>query len=59
MTRKDYIALANALKDAKPDTFHDPVKIWGIAVANIADVLKADNSNFDRARFLTACGVDQ
>lgn len=64
MTRKDYIAIAEALASAhswvnaqyggapEPDSpLHEPLDI---ARENIADVLAADNPRFDRERFLAA-----
>lgn len=52
MTRKDYVAIAEAIALYGSDT--EDVR----AVAHaIASVMAADNPNFDRARFLDACGV--
>lgn len=64
MTRKDYVALAGALHKAQPtdgrstrgmlyasDYEH---KQWTMDVAEIANVLAADNPRFDRERFLRA-----
>lgn len=60
MTRKDYIAIAAAIKGPNPA----PAAIsetWNLCrdliADRIADVLARDNSRFDRAKFLTACGV--
>lgn len=46
MTKKDYIALAKALSEAK--TVQE-------AVGNIAAICAADNPRFDLDRFLAAC----
>lgn len=63
MTRKDYIALAGAIKAARlpatvegvyPAPFNDGISS---AAEQIADTLAQDNPRFDRARFLKACGV--
>lgn len=55
MTKKDYIAIANAFaalnKITKGKAIHEQ---YCIALAN---VLQADNPRFDRERFLEACGV--
>ena len=59
MTRKHYIALAGALRDAmascapigKPDTI-----FAARVIEYVMDVLKTDNPRFDRDRFVEACG---
>lgn len=58
MTKKDYIKLAAAIKQASEDS-PSAEENRGIrfAAEAIADVLKADNSAFDRLRFLEACGL--
>lgn len=63
MTRKDYIKLAAAMKEAMQETARSPRAIaWNDAVTyaagRVADALASDNPRFDRARFLTACGVE-
>ena len=61
MTRKDYVAIAGALRyvldvhnqagnNETQSAIHD-------CVAGIANVMAQDNPRFDRARFLKACGV--
>ena len=64
MTRKDYIALADALRKARRDNTRPPRNglsehnrgvDW--AARNIADELARDNPRFDRQRFLEAAGV--
>ena len=65
MTRKDYIALAKALMNARLDVLNkEPAESHndlydgiGYATDHIVDVLARDNPRFDRARFLAACGV--
>ncbi len=65
MTRKDYITLADALKEARPavlpktnvildDTAR---KVWFDCVSEVAAVLARDNSRFDRTRFFDRAGV--
>jgi hypothetical protein len=61
MTRKDYEAIARAIRLFHEDDERDPIHTASGAVeyvaSNIADVMSADNPRFDRARFLKACGV--
>ena len=56
MTRKDYVALAAALRLANQITDNQG---WDdrTYVSAIANVLAADNPRFDRARFYAAAGV--
>jgi len=54
MTKKDYKLIASILKNANEDNYDlalTPLIKW------FADDFQADNPRFDRARFLTACGV--
>ncbi len=56
MTRKDYIQTANILKefiDEIPQTTYEDL------VNEFAEWFKADNENFDFARFEKACGIDE
>ena len=58
MTRKDYIAIASAIRrQAEADAQKGGHTITQNIAWNIADVMKQDNMRFDRARFLNACGV--
>ena len=56
MTRKDYIAIADALAQTRPveDLSPDQWDQWDNDRATIAVVLSADNPRFDRERFYTA-----
>lgn len=54
MTRRDYIALAAVLKANQP---HVPAPAYRALVGDLADMLRADNPHFDRARFYSACGL--
>ncbi len=55
MTRKDYVLLAEAIKNCN---VNDDEQFGVDACAEcIADALAADNPRFDRARFLKAAGV--
>ena len=55
MTRKDYVAIAEAI--AKADRYDDGEMIAADIIERIADCMIRDNPRFDRARFLKACGV--
>ena len=55
MTRKDYVAIAEAFKMEKPDGTTESIYQWRYDVQAIARVLKEDNVNFDYDRFYTAC----
>ena len=63
MTRKDYILIADALKNAQPmcklnDFADEMVSACHRDVARtLADALGRDNPRFDRERFLKAAGV--
>lgn len=71
MTRKDYVAIAEAIEVSNGGPFNiendgsdyanDLFGVWAesllIVARNIADVMQADNPRFDRNRFLKACGV--
>lgn len=62
MSKKDYILLARALKDSKPETTgiqnddYILLKSWNCTVENIAFALAEDNARFHRNTFLTAAG---
>lgn len=53
MSKKDFIALADALRGSKPPAA-DPARVyrWEIDVQEIAVVLGRDNPRFNRARWL-------
>jgi len=61
MTRKDYIGLAEALRATKPHPkYHehgDKQSQWRADCYAVAGYLGACSSAFDRALFLTNCGV--
>lgn len=68
MTRKHYVALAAALKEARTaatyrganDRDSQLISIGvDLACREIADALAADNGRFDRDRFARAAGIDQ
>jgi hypothetical protein len=59
MTRKDYVMIAEILRFNRKDFIEgeDGFSLINILAHQIANGLEADNPRFDRARFLTACGV--
>lgn len=59
MTRKDYVLIADTLANLMSDFNNggeDSVSL-SLVAEELATALQADNARFDRARFLTACGV--
>lgn len=61
MTRKDYVLLAQALKQCKTDFSNRNLDHDAQHKADcnyIAAALAAENPRFDRARFLKACGIE-
>lgn len=62
MTRKDYVLIAQAIKETIPSRIVTEIDAAfnrgaGWTAHNIADALEKDNPRFDRERFLAACGV--
>jgi len=68
MTKKDYIALALALKAKKPVyagdmkhmdyTYHsEAYGMWKDCVIAVVEALAADNPKFSKGKFVAACGV--
>jgi hypothetical protein len=53
VTRKDYIKIANAIKNNTTAT-HKLVK--QDFILELCNIFEADNPNFDRSRFYLACG---
>lgn len=65
MTKKDYIAIAHIIQDAKQDE-HDSIEeeqaaeLTRTGIAHeMADLCARDNPRFDRDRFLKACEVQK
>lgn len=58
MTKKHFIQLANMIKErmATAEGSKEVSALVGIA-KDMADMFQAENSRFDRCRFLSACGV--
>ena len=59
MTKKHFIALAAALRQVKPDRDHIATVQWERTVMAIVAVLEKENGQFDRRRFLAACGASE
>jgi len=59
MTRKDYIVIADAIKESAKDVQHNKDAMIAIEVVagRIAAVMAADNTNFNPKTFFTACGL--
>ena len=59
MTKKDYIAIAQAISSQKPAQGSSGAQFeqWGDVANAIAGKLADDNPRFDRDRFLKACGA--
>jgi hypothetical protein len=53
---KHFVAVAEIMNLFATDPHTDPDTVKAIS-QSLADVSQADNSRFDRARFLTACGM--
>lgn len=59
MSKKHFEALAAALKAMQPHLTEELIYQWELDCDAVADVCARFNPNFDRARFLTACGVEE
>ena len=58
MTKKHFIAIAKAIKSQRTaDLDHLALVRLDALSEDLCDVFKDANANFDRARFLAACGV--
>ena len=53
MTRKDFIAIADAIARSEPRKTKAKVRL----VDAMCDLLRQRNGRFDRERFKTACGL--
>ena len=58
MTKKHFEALAAELMHRAPEGKQARFG-WIVAVCAVSDVCARFNPNFDRARFLAACGVEE
>lgn len=60
MTRKDYVKIAAVLKRHCDVRHVDAAARSAMDIAlDMASMLAADNPNFDRAKFLKACGMEE
>ena len=57
MTKKDYMKFAEMLKNQRIIHGGDKLTLKQVSYG-IAYIFAADNPNFDRSRFLIACGVE-
>ena len=55
MTKKHYEAIADCIQYRLCSSDNHPHEIAG----RLADYFEIDNKNFNRERFLTACGITQ
>ena len=60
MTRKDYELIAHCLRQNKHTTLNSMgFSIYSLTVHCFRARLQAENPNFDAARFLRACGIEE
>jgi hypothetical protein len=59
MTRKDFELIASILESSKPSPKNGPEQLeqWQWTCECFGARLSCSNANFDRARFLRACGL--
>lgn len=61
MTKQDFELIAEVFNDAvqrmSPDPAGDIAFMHRVLAEDMADALRTTNHNFDRDRFLAACGV--
>lgn len=55
MTRKDYVAIANAIKSQRNDDDKTVTNTLDALALSIADYMENDNEMFDHAKFIKAC----
>lgn len=68
MTRKDYVLIAAAMRNAQPPlarpntspaSYAPDYVAWFACIVNLAHSLSIDNERFDTVRFLAACGAEK
>ena len=57
MTRKDYVMIAEVINRSTGSLTESAFIDFARMAEDLATELQNDNPRFDRARFLTACGV--
>lgn len=58
MTKMDYVAIAEAIKDTKEDfTSEEANEALKTLALNLSIVFKLDHTRFDKVKFMKACGV--
>jgi len=67
MTRKDYVLIADAIRQLLADIDREPAGMREVLTGErigvrsvalrLADQLRQDNPRFDRTRFIEACGL--
>jgi hypothetical protein len=55
VSKKNYVAISKILYNHRDEVTASG--IYGNIAEDLADYFKADNSDFDRSRFLEACGL--
>ena len=58
MTRKDYVMIAEVINRNATSSTESAFIDFARMAEDLATELQNDNPRFDRARFLTACGVN-
>lgn len=56
-SRKLYVALAEKYRELRPKENDPEWSTWVVMICATANVLRHDNSGFDRQKFLLACGM--
>lgn len=62
MTKKDFELIARALREGVPRVHNRPrtdYEQWALTAHDLADALAGTNPQFDRERFLRACGLEE
>lgn len=54
----DVMSYTKPSRQVKPRGYRDRLGQWESVCESLVDSLRATNSNFDRARFLEACGYN-
>ena len=57
MSRKDYVAVAEVMRERRGDSVVFADDFVDLIVHDLCGVFADDNDSFDAERFLSACGV--